>query len=390
MTKKILYLGILVSFLMMPIIVIAATPPAIPLAVYGNVKIDSALAPVGAVITVFNGAAEVARATTTQIGKYFLEVPAINAGLNLTYKVNGAAAAEKIAVNPASQASDKIDLAVTAPAASAPVPAPATSSGTSSSGGSGSTGSSGGGANNSASAGGSAPTTATAPAPTASQTSPSLPPRPAPPQVLGVKIASAAEIQLKNILTESAAVWAENIETILNNAKTARDAKAEKTTADKYLSNLTRSEKSLASADANRLNFFITYGTAGTKILGAGERAGVLSSYKAAFGQLPKNEIQWQDALKIASGRWPAEKNSAAETLAKTAFKKIYLREADMAKPNDNASVTVMAYGLRPSARNLNSEKAAINSFKFIYKRVPASAVDWDAVRAIAYSGAKR
>ena len=168
------------------------------------------------------------------------------------------------------------------------------------------------------------------------------------------------------------------------------DKAKEKITSDKYLANLTHNEKNFLPADANRLNWFITYGTVGTKILGAGERAGVISSYKSAFGKLPKTEAEWQDAVKIANGRWPSELNAAAETKAKASFKKIYGRAVDMNKANDNAAVTVMAYGLRPSARNLNSEKAAILAFKYFIKRSPVSAADWDIVRAIAYSGAKR
>jgi hypothetical protein len=61
-----------------------------------------------------------------------------------------------------------------------------------------------------------------------------------------------------------------------------------------------------------------------------------------------------------------------------------------MNNANDNAAVTIMAYGLRPAGRNLNSEKAAILSFKYIYKKNPITAEEWDVVRAIAYSGAKR
>jgi hypothetical protein len=49
-----------------------------------------------------------------------------------------------------------------------------------------------------------------------------------------------------------------------------------------------------------------------------------------------------------------------------------------------------MAYGLRPTNRNLNSEKNAINTFKSLNNRLPSSASDWDTIRAIAYSGAKR
>ena len=112
--------------------------------------------------------------------------------------------------------------------------------------------------------------------------------------------------------------------------------------------------------------------------------------FKAAFGKLPKTEAEWQDVIKIANGRWPSERNMAAETKAKVSFKKIYGRDANMTNANDNAAVTIMAYGLRPSQRNLNSEKVAIITFKYFIKRAPVSAIDWDMVRAIAYSGAKR
>lgn len=209
-------------------------------------------------------------------------------------------------------------------------------------------------------------------------------------KVLGEKVVNPADSQLVQILADSSVIFSENIETILTNAKSTRDQAKEKNTADKYLSSLTHEEKNLSSADANRLNWFVTYGTVATKVLGAGERAGVLNSYKEAFGKLPKTETEWEDAIKIASGRWPSVTSATAETKAKASFKKIYGKEADMNNQNENAAVTIMAYGLRPSARNLNSEKTAILSFKYFYKYMPVSANDWDAVRAIAYSGAKK
>ena len=82
--------------------------------------------------------------------------------------------------------------------------------------------------------------------------------------------------------------------------------------------------------------------------------------------------------------------SEAKEAKAKTSFKTIYLREANMNNAHDNAAVTVMSYGLRPANRNLNSEKAAIKSFKAIFGFNPSSASNWDAVRAVAYSGATR
>lgn len=63
-----------------------------------------------------------------------------------------------------------------------------------------------------------------------------------------------------------------------------------------------------------------------------------------------------------------------------------------MNNANDNAAVTVMAYGLRQKAenRNLNSETAGIKIFTAIYGHTPNSTEDWNIMQAITYSGAKR
>jgi len=140
----------------------------------------------------------------------------------------------------------------------------------------------------------------------------------------------------------------------------------------------------------NVINNFVTYGTKSTDILGAGERAGVVNSYKEAFDKLPSTIEEWNDVVKIANGRWPNERSTAKEDRAKLSFKTIYLRDADMNQPNDNAAVTVMAYGLRPANRNLNSEKVAITTFRYVFGYSPQTASAWDAVRAIAYSGSTR
>ena len=144
------------------------------------------------------------------------------------------------------------------------------------------------------------------------------------------------------------------------------------------------------AAVSNTITNFVTYGTPATKILGGGERAGVVNSYLSAFGKLPTTIEEWNDVIKIANGRWPSARSETKEAKAKTSFKTIYLREANMNNAHDNAAVTVMSYGLRPANRNLNSEKAAIKSFKAIFGFNPSSASNWDAVRAVAYSGATR
>ena len=69
---------------------------------------------------------------------------------------------------------------------------------------------------------------------------------------------------------------------------------------------------------------------------------------------------------------------------------KCILRGINKNNQNDDSAVTIMAYGLRPANRNMDSEKNAIKIFKNIFKYNPASAIDWDTVRAIAYSGSER
>ena len=164
----------------------------------------------------------------------------------------------------------------------------------------------------------------------------------------------------------------------------------EEVSVKKYIKSLKKYIPNFGQEQQNALNNFIAYGTDTTLKLGAGERAGVVNSFKAALGKLPTTEADWNDVMKISNGRWPSQTNKAAEDKATINFKKVYLRDPDRENAHDDAAVTVMAYGLRPADRNLNSEKAAIKSFKAIYGYAPSAATAWDVVRAIAYSGAKR
>ena len=202
--------------------------------------------------------------------------------------------------------------------------------------------------------------------------------------------ASAAAKQLEQILSDTSAIYSSGISGVLENTGSSRNEEKENETLGKYINNLIADEEDIPSDNINLLNYFITYGTLSTKSLGEGERAGVLNSYKKAFGKLPQTETEWSDAIKIANGRWPSETSQSALDSAKVEFRKVYDREPDMDSPNDNAAVSVIAYGLRPSQRNLDSEKAAIKSFRYVYGHDPVSALAWDIVRAIAYSGATR
>ncbi len=196
--------------------------------------------------------------------------------------------------------------------------------------------------------------------------------------------------QIRNIVAEAANVAGHSVAQILAAVGAMQDAKAEANASSKYTTPLVNGLKNVTAEIKAAITNFVNYGTPTTKVLGAGERAGVISSYKAAFGKVPATENEWADAINIGNGRWPTEKNTVAETKAAAEFKTVYKRAPNMQQPNDNAAVTVISYGLRPSARNTGSEKAAIKSFKAIYGHAPVSATAWDIVRAIAYSGAKR
>jgi hypothetical protein len=194
---------------------------------------------------------------------------------------------------------------------------------------------------------------------------------------------------LQNITNEAGIINSDNLQNLLANSGVTADTDKEQASLIKYKAILNLDSK-IGAEQKTAINDFIVYGTPSTKILGAGERAGVVNSYFQAFGNLPASAAQWSDVIKIANGRWPGQDSPEALRIAQTSFKAIYLRSADMKNASDNAAVTVMAYGLRPSARNLNSEKAAIKIYRAIFNHNPSTARAWDAVRAIAYSGAKR
>ncbi|MDD5527610.1 MAG: hypothetical protein PHO56_01370 [Patescibacteria group bacterium] len=175
---------------------------------------------------------------------------------------------------------------------------------------------------------------------------------------------------------------------VFSQTKTISLSVAAKNIYDKIIS---AGAAAISAENQARISYFIQNGTKTTQVLGAGERGGVVSSFAAAFSRLPQTAADWQDVIKIGNGRWPAQRSAAAEAQAKNGiFKKIYLRNPDMNNAKDNAAVTVIAYGLRPARRNINSEKQAIIIYKNIYGKNPALALDWNIVRAIAYSGAIR
>jgi len=194
--------------------------------------------------------------------------------------------------------------------------------------------------------------------------------------------------QIKNIISDALYILQKNFSAILEFISQKLDVSFENKVHTDYAKKLSLNNLSVDNQD--KIIKFVSYGTRESLTLGAGERAGIVNSFQAAFGHLPESQTDWEDVLKIGSGRWPSQISTVAETRAKAAFKAIYLREANMNNPHDNAAITIMSYGLRPDKRNLDSERVAYNTFKYIYGYAPTSAFDWDRVRAIAYSGAVR
>jgi len=192
--------------------------------------------------------------------------------------------------------------------------------------------------------------------------------------------------QWQAILADAAIISDGDINAILFSAGVNRDQQAETGVAAEY----TAGFGALPDEIKNTLTYFITYGTPTTLKLGVRERAGVINSFKAAFGKTPATRTEWRDCLAIGNGRWPNEKNPQAEAQAKNIFREIYRRNPDGDNLNDASAVALISYGLRTPERNLDKEKAAIESFMTVYGSAPESAADWDIVLAIAYSGAER
>jgi len=138
------------------------------------------------------------------------------------------------------------------------------------------------------------------------------------------------------------------------------------------------------------LSYFIQNGTTGTKNLSANERAGVLDSYYNAYGKFPQELNEWKDVLKIINGRWTMNINKKTEQKAITLFTYIYRRLPNFKIIQDETAIKLIAYGIRPGKRELKKEEASLKIFYSLFDRLPRAAGDWNIIRAIAYSGARR
>jgi hypothetical protein len=132
---------------------------------------------------------------------------------------------------------------------------------------------------------------------------------------------------------------------------------------------------------------FTYYGTRTNVRLGQGERAGVVDSYQAVYGRQPVTDCEWQNAVKIANTKVPLIRNNSREKASEITFQRIYKRAPNRLKKEDSIALDIMTYGVRPQIRDLDAERAAIVVFKKVFGKLPSNATEWDANRALAYSG---
>ena len=193
-------------------------------------------------------------------------------------------------------------------------------------------------------------------------------------------------VDMTQLASEAKLFFQNDLAGILKNANSVKNVKLEATVKTKNLNPLIKGYK-LTAEQINSLNQFLTYGSLTTLKMNAADRASYLASYIWAYSQAPKTEAQWNDFLNIVSGNEPVNHSVKAETQAKSEFKKVYNRNANMNNSADKKAIMFIAYGLKYNTRNVASENKAISIFRSTYSHAPISPLAWNIVRAIAYSG---
>ncbi|MCC7357059.1 hypothetical protein IT408_00960 [Candidatus Uhrbacteria bacterium] len=205
-------------------------------------------------------------------------------------------------------------------------------------------------------------------------------------RVLGIEFVNTAAGAC-NLEEPEAGLIVINAQDIVTALGTARDTNLEQLFLTRLVSRIAPPEAT--DGEKSAINNFTTYGTRSNVRLGAGERAGVVDSFRAIYGHVPKSDCEWQEAIRIANSKAPSKLNPEREQAAGILFKKIYRRDADRAQEKDNKTILIMSYGIRSQIRDLNIERAAIRSFRRIFGKVPSNATEWDTMRGMAYGGLK-
>ncbi|MBU2524397.1 hypothetical protein KKG71_04345, partial [Patescibacteria group bacterium] len=182
------------------------------------------------------------------------------------------------------------------------------------------------------------------------------------PEVLGIKIERPKNEQYSNddIL---GALKNADIDMLMDYLGKERNIEQEKSVTQKY------------GFDSQTTNF-VCYGTKSTDVLGIGERAGVIYSFKEAFNRFPETEDDWNDVIRIATNQVPVQRSASAEQR---------IRDLPSVALYSERRRVMIAYGLRPEKRDLEKEIQGIMEFVKIYNRVPDNTLDWNILRSIVY-----
>ncbi|MBT5338010.1 hypothetical protein HOL46_02015 [Candidatus Falkowbacteria bacterium] len=116
------------------------------------------------------------------------------------------------------------------------------------------------------------------------------------------------------------------------------------------------------------------------------ERKSLLSDYKSVYNKAPASTGDWSDLAKMASGSTPS-RVLANEVQAIQAFTQVFNRAVDFSVKSNESFVHMVAYKLRPEARDVAKERGALGTYTGTYKSLPGNSFGWAVLKAIAYSG---
>ncbi|MFH0893546.1 MAG: DUF5018 domain-containing protein [Bacteroidota bacterium] len=108
--KKILISIVLVTLILPAVALGQDAPPSLPLLIYGDVTLYDSPAPIGTIVSIEKDSTEITRIVLTTAGKYSTQIPSSYSGSLLSYKVDGTLVTQKIAANPMTTGSDRINL----------------------------------------------------------------------------------------------------------------------------------------------------------------------------------------------------------------------------------------------------------------------------------------
>ncbi|PIR94591.1 hypothetical protein COT97_00365 [Candidatus Falkowbacteria bacterium CG10_big_fil_rev_8_21_14_0_10_39_11] len=116
------------------------------------------------------------------------------------------------------------------------------------------------------------------------------------------------------------------------------------------------------------------------------DRVGLLNDYYNTNHDLPRNESDWVNIVRMADGLIPNEKVVESERRAIEQFVRIYKRSVDFSNKSDEKFVHMLAYGLRVQDRDLQQEQKTLTLYVSVFERLPDSSYHWSVLRAMAYS----